>query len=202
MHVFDERVRLMRHWADQLRQRQVQLLVVAVPDKSRIEADRLCGLPASQPMRRVLDDWQRALQAQGVPFVDLRPALSGAAEPMFFRTDVHMNAQGAQAAARRVADAALPLLGGVGQQAFRVDAPGAPAPRMGDLIVLAGLEHARMGWRPELERVARSRSNRCAAAACWTKRRLSKCCWPAAPTAAAATSPNGWAWDWAAKSGT
>ena len=25
---------------------------------------------------------------------------------------------------------------------------------MGDLIVLAGLEHARMGWRPELERVA------------------------------------------------
>ena len=90
----------MRHWADQLRQRQVQLLVVAVPDKSRIEADRLCGLPASQPMRRVLDDWQRALQAQGVPFVDLRPALSGAAEPMFFRTDVHMNAQGAQAAAR------------------------------------------------------------------------------------------------------
>ena len=154
MHVFDERVRLMRHWADQLRQRQVQLLVVAVPDKSRIEADRFCGLPASQPMRRVLDDWQRALQAQGVPFVDLRPALSGAAEPMFFRTDVHMNAQGAQAAARRVADAALPLLGGVGQQAFRVDAPGAPAPRMGDLIVLAGLEHARMGWRPELERVA------------------------------------------------
>ena len=123
VHVFDERVRLMRHWADQLRQRQVQLLVVAVPDKSRIEADRLCGLPASQPMRRVLDDWQRALQAQGVPFVDLRPALSGAAEPMFFRTDVHMNAQGAQAAARRVADAALPLLGGVGQQAFRVDAP-------------------------------------------------------------------------------
>ena len=40
VHVFDERVRLMRHWADQLRQRQVQLLVVAVPDKSRIEADR------------------------------------------------------------------------------------------------------------------------------------------------------------------
>ncbi|WP_349291662.1 cell division protein FtsQ [Achromobacter sp. Marseille-Q0513] len=154
VHVFDERVRLMRHWADQLRQRQVRLLVVAVPDKSRIEADRLCGLPASQPMRRALDEWQQALQAQGVPFVDLRPVLSGAAEPMFFRTDVHMNAQGAQAAARRVADAALPLLGGVGQQAFRVDAPGAPAPRMGDLIVLAGLEHARMGWRPELERVA------------------------------------------------
>ena len=84
MHVFDERVRLMRHWADQLRQRQVQLLVVAVPDKSRIEADRLCGLPASQPMRRVLDDWQRALQAQGVPFVDLRPPCPARPNPCSF----------------------------------------------------------------------------------------------------------------------
>ena len=49
VHVFDERVRLMRHWADQLRQRQVQLLVVAVPDKSRIEADRFAACPPRNP---------------------------------------------------------------------------------------------------------------------------------------------------------
>ncbi|GAB1834121.1 MAG: cell division protein FtsQ [Achromobacter xylosoxidans] len=151
VHVFDERLRLMRHWVEQLRQRQVQLLVVAVPDKSRIEADHLCGQTVSLPMRRTLDDWNAALRAQGVPFVDLRDALAQAEAPRYFRTDVHMNATGAQAAAARVAQAALPLLGGSGAQAFKEDPAGAPQPRMGDLIVLAGLEQARPGWRPDLD---------------------------------------------------
>ncbi|MFY3331562.1 alginate O-acetyltransferase AlgX-related protein [Achromobacter xylosoxidans] len=154
VHVFDERLRLMRHWVEQLRQRQVQLLVVAVPDKSRIEADHLCGQTVSLPMRRTLDDWNAALRAQGVPFVDLRDALAQAEAPRYFRTDVHMNATGAQAAAARVAQAALPLLGGSGAQAFKEDPAGAPQPRMGDLIVLAGLEQARPGWRPELDLAA------------------------------------------------
>ncbi|WP_425512533.1 alginate O-acetyltransferase AlgX-related protein, partial [Xanthomonas translucens] len=51
-----------------------------------------------------------------------------------------------------VAASALPLLGGRGGQAFAVAAPGAPTPRMGDLIVLAGLEHAPPAWRPALDR--------------------------------------------------
>ncbi|CAB3671563.1 cell division protein FtsQ [Achromobacter marplatensis] len=154
VHVFNDRLRLMRHWVEELRQKQVQVLVVAVPDKSRVEADRLCGLPVSLPMRQTLDAWQDALRAQGVPFVDLRDALQAAPAPRFFRTDVHMNAQGAQAAAQRVAEAALPLLQDRGTQVFKTDAPAAPAPRMGDLIVLSGLEHARPGWRPELEVVS------------------------------------------------
>ncbi|KRC76361.1 hypothetical protein D3C85_364850 [compost metagenome] len=153
-HVFNERLRLMRYWVDTLRQKQVQVLVVAVPDKSRIESDRLCGLPVSLPMRRTLDDWQAALKAQGVPYVDLRDALQAAPAPRFFLTDVHMNAQGAQAAAERVAQAALPLLQGRGTQAFQTGAATPPQPRMGDLIVLAGLAHARPGWRPDLELVS------------------------------------------------
>lgn len=157
VHVFNERLRLMRHWVQELREKPVQVLVVAVPDKSRIESDRLCGLPVSLPMRQTLDDWQQALHADGVPFVDLRDALLAAPAPRFFRTDVHMNAQGAQAAAARVAQAALPLLGGSSTQVFKTDAPGPPQPRMGDLIVLAGLEQARPGWRPELEMVAEAK---------------------------------------------
>ncbi|WMD23553.1 cell division protein FtsQ [Achromobacter seleniivolatilans] len=153
VHVFNERLRLMRYWVDELRKKQVQVLVVAVPDKSRIESDHLCGLPVSIPMRQTLDAWQAALQAEGVPFVDVRDALLAAPAPRFFRTDVHMNAQGAQAAAQRVADAALPLLQGRGQQAFKTEEPGPAQPRMGDLIVLSGLEHARPGWRPELDSV-------------------------------------------------
>ena len=87
----------------------MQVLVVAVPDKSRIEADHLCGQTVSLPMQGTLDAWQDALRAQNVPFVDLRQALQAAQAPRFFRTDVHMNATGAQAAARQVAEAALPL---------------------------------------------------------------------------------------------
>lgn len=157
VHVLDERLRLMRHWVRELRARQVQVLVVAVPDKSRIESAQLCGQPVSQPMRQVLDDWQAALRADGVPFVDLREALRAAPAPRFFRTDVHMNAQGAQAAAARVAEAALPLLGGAGTQAFKTDPAPAPQPRMGDLIVLAGLERAPPGWRPDLEQVSEAK---------------------------------------------
>ena len=83
VHVFDERVRLMRHWADQLRQRQVQLLVVAVPDKSRIEADRLWPARLATHATRA-GRLATALQAQGVPFVDLRPPCPARPNPCSF----------------------------------------------------------------------------------------------------------------------
>lgn len=152
--VLQARVRLMRYWTGELRKQHINVLVVAVPDKSRIEAAHLCGQAASKPMQQRLDQWQDALRADGVPFVDLRPTLEGHAEPMFFRTDVHMNADGARAAATAVAQAALPLLGNrKGTQDFSIGAPGAPEIRMGDLLVLSGLQHAPQGWRPDLERV-------------------------------------------------
>lgn len=150
--VFAQRTRLMQHWSQQLKAQGVQLLVVVVPDKSRIEASHTCGLRHSAPMRARLGQWQQALAAAGVPSTDLLPVLQGASEPVFFRTDVHMNRIGAQRAADAVAASALPLLGGRGQQAFEVGAPGPAQPRMGDLIVLAGLEHASPRWRPALDR--------------------------------------------------
>ncbi|UYB51660.1 cell division protein FtsQ [Xanthomonas sp. AM6] len=150
--VFAQRVRLMRHWARQLQAQGVQLLVVAVPDKARIEQAHTCGLRHSAPMRARLEQWQQALAAAGVASTDLLPVLQAGQEPVFFRTDVHMNRIGAQRAADAVAASALPLLGGRGGQAFEVGAPGAPKPRMGDLIVLAGLEHAPPAWRPALDR--------------------------------------------------
>lgn len=152
--VLQDRLRLMRYWTGELRAQHIGVLVVAVPDKSRIEAGHLCGQPTSQAMQRRLDTWHEALRADGVPFVDLRPALAGRSAPMFFRTDVHMNAEGARNAATAVARAALPLLAGQkGTQAFDIGQPGAPEIRMGDLISLAGLEHAPDGWRPALEMV-------------------------------------------------
>ncbi|MGU7770238.1 alginate O-acetyltransferase AlgX-related protein [Burkholderia sp. MR1-5-21] len=153
--VLDDRLRLMRYWTRQLRAQHIQVLVVAVPDKSRIEAAHLCGQPVSQRMQARLDVWQDALRREGVSFVDLRPALSALAQPAFFRTDVHMNAGGAKAAAEAVAHAALPLLGGVkGTQSFTVAAPGRAQARIGDLLVLSGLAHAPQGWRPDVDYAA------------------------------------------------
>ncbi len=150
--VFTQRVRLMQHWSSQLKAQGVQLLVVVVPDKSRIEQAHTCGLRTSTAMRARLGQWQQALRAAQVPSTDLLPVLQDGTAPMFFRTDVHMNRIGAQRAADAVAGAALPLLGGQGGQAFDVGAPGPAKPRMGDLIVLAGLEHAPPAWRPALDR--------------------------------------------------
>lgn len=156
--VLDDRLRLMRHWTQQLRAQHIQVLVVAVPDKSRVEAAHLCGQPASPIMRERLDVWQATLRRDGVPFVDLRPALMGRGQPVFFRTDVHMNAYGAKLAADTVARAALPLLSDVkGTQSFGVGTPGQPEARIGDLLVLAGLADAPRGWRPEVERAAPQR---------------------------------------------
>lgn len=142
----------MQHWTTQLKAQGVQVLVVVVPDKSRIEQAHTCGLRHSTAMRARLGQWQQALGAAQVASTDLLPVLQQGTAPVFFRTDVHMNRIGAQRAADAVAASALPLLGGRGAQAFEVGAPGAAKPRMGDLIVLAGLEKAPPAWRPALDR--------------------------------------------------
>ncbi|BFO55828.1 alginate O-acetyltransferase AlgX-related protein [Acidovorax sacchari] len=149
---FSQRLKLMRHWTGRLGQSGIHTVVAVVPDKSRIESAHLCGLEVSRPLQARLDAWQQALAAGGVPFADLRPALSSLPQA-FYRTDVHMAPRGAEAAAARAAEVALPLLGGPGGQVFEAQRGTAPEPRMGDLIVLAGLEHAPDGWRPPLERV-------------------------------------------------
>lgn len=149
--VFDERVRLMRHWARKLQANGVRLLVAVVPDKSRIEQAHTCGLDYSKSMRARYGQWQKALEDAKVHSVDLLSVLSNRQEAVFFRTDVHMNRIGAQYAADVVAAEASELLGGRGDQVFESGALGKPKPRMGDLITLAGLEHASADWRPALD---------------------------------------------------
>lgn len=146
--VFEDRMRLMHDWLAQVRAQGVKALVVAVPDKARIESAHLCGRQVSSAMLARLDIVKSALQREGVPFVDLRPTLVAGDRPMFFRTDVHMNAEGARAAAATVALAGLSLLSGKGAQAFDIGVPAPAQPRVGDLLALSGLEHAHGAWRP------------------------------------------------------
>lgn len=150
---FEARQRLMQHWVAQLHDQGLQVLLVAVPDKSRIETQALCGLRQSPQLQARLGQWQAGLASLGVPYADMGSALAEGPQqpPRFFRTDVHLNAGGAQRAADAVAAAALPLLAGKGAQQFNQSQAGNAQPRMGDLIVLAGLEHASAAWRPALE---------------------------------------------------
>lgn len=145
---YEARLELMKHWSAQLREQGVQLLVVTVPDKSRVETQALCGLQQTAQMQARLGQWQASLAQQGVHYVDLSSALG---EQAFFRTDVHMNTRGAQRAADAVARGALALLPGKGEQRFSSVLADAEQPRMGDMIALAGLEHAPASWRPALD---------------------------------------------------
>lgn len=147
------RVQVMQKVASALRERGVQLLVVTVPDKSRIATQQLCGLSRPAPSQMQLEGFVQALDEAGVAHVDLRRALAEETLPLpYYRTDVHLDQAGAERAARAVADTARPLLGGEGTQEYTISEAATEQSRMGDLIVLAGLERAPDGWRPALDK--------------------------------------------------
>lgn len=148
----DARIASLHHYADALRASGIRLVVVTVPDKSRVETEALCGLNQDARMTQRLAVWQRALDKNGIAHVDLLLALQ-AARPAFFRTDVHWNARGAQAAAQVVGAAVLPLLGAAGDARF-THATEPTAPRIGDLLTLAGLADVPDAWRPAPDIVA------------------------------------------------
>jgi alginate O-acetyltransferase complex protein AlgJ len=148
----DARIATLHRYADALRGAGIQLVVVTVPDKARVESEALCGLRQDARMTQRLNVWNRELTASNVAHVELLPALQ-AARPAFFRTDVHWNAQGAQAAAQVVGAEVLPLLGKLGETKF-THATAPPAPRIGDLLTLANLNDVPDAWRPAPDVVA------------------------------------------------
>jgi len=148
----DARIASLHRYADALRGTGIQLVVVTVPDKARVESEALCGLRQDARMTQRLNVWNRALTASNVAHVELLPALQ-AARPAFFRTDVHWNARGAQAAAQVVGASVLSLLGNPGGTTF-THATAPPAPRIGDLLTLANLDDVPDAWRPTPDVVA------------------------------------------------
>lgn len=144
------RLRLMREWAAQLKQANVRLLVVTVPDKSQIETAHLCGLQQAPTMAVRWRVWQEALRVAGIASVDPRGELA-ALPQAFYRTDVHLSPAGAQTVADLVAKRALVWLGNRGNQPFEHSMGHTAEPRMGDLVVLSGLDAVDEAWRPPLE---------------------------------------------------
>ncbi len=142
-----ERIAALHRYSDALRREGKTLVVVTVPDKARVETEALCGLRQDARMTARWDAWRQALVQARIAHVDLLGPLT-AARPAFYRTDVHWNAQGAQAAADTVAQTVTPLVGGRGPTDFTLARAPRVQSRIGDLLKLAGLDGVPDGWRP------------------------------------------------------
>lgn len=136
-----------------LSRNDIHLVPVIVPDKARIQADRL-PRARSRGFEARYDRALATIRDAGLTAIDLRPAL--ASDQSFMRTDTHWSPAGAKAVARTLSDhlADLPLAPATvttkatGQTAFE-----------GDLLafVATGAHRATFGPAPETIRTFETR---------------------------------------------
>jgi len=111
----DSVVRAIVAYRDQLRQRNIELLVVPVPSKASVYPDMLTRRFAghSGEFRSPTEDLIEELRQQGVPVVQLfevfrrarqTDSVSGSCESYYLADDTHWTPQGAAVAARAVAE--------------------------------------------------------------------------------------------------
>jgi alginate O-acetyltransferase complex protein AlgJ len=126
----------------------VPLVVVLVPDKTRVESYALGQLKRPGELQDRLGRMTASLRDAGIQVVDLLPALLAAEGDTYYRTDLHWNERGASHAAAAVA-AYLRQAGLATDQkaVFQVSSK-APRERVGDLISIAGLNRMPFPLRP------------------------------------------------------
>lgn len=155
-----ERVRRVAGISAGLQRKGVELLVVLVPDKARVQSAQMAGgaYPSwySSRYATVL----QGMQSQGVNTVDVFPAMQTAAQthPLFYRTDTHWNQAGAQLVATLVAKR-LSQGGPIAPETqFATTQAAQPNERVGDLLNMMGLAHMPNALRPnpDAERVAQT----------------------------------------------
>lgn len=121
----------------------IQLLVVVVPDKSRIEASQLGLLHRPSQYAQRASQWVGELKRAGVEALDLTDTLNAFKQKnaaAFLKSDSHWTEQGAEAAARAVSAEVLRLkIVATPRQALVVDKR-IDLNRPGDLIRLAGVD--------------------------------------------------------------
>ena len=147
---------VVRDIRQRLAQRGIELLVVVVPDKSRIASAQLCDLRRPAQLQDRAVNWVEGLNAAGVSAVDLASALQPSGAEAFLRTDTHWSEIGANAGARALAQRIQQRgIKATPEQAF--DITQAPlAVRPGDLVRLAGLDWLPPKLQPPGESVAAS----------------------------------------------
>jgi len=142
------RVKMVERVAAFLKTRNVRLMVVPVPDKSRVEAAALCGVDRPAALDGRLADFSAQLRHAGIATVDMLQPMQAVDGEGYYRTDTHWNEKGAKAAAGAIAEALRQAKMAPTQKAeFRVTSE-SPHERVGDLIRLAGLDRVRWPLRP------------------------------------------------------
>ena len=140
----------------QLSQRGIRLLVVIVPDKSRIAAEQRCALHRPAALEGRIQAWTSKLDVGGVSNLDLTGALKPLGASAWLRTDTHWSESGAKAAAEAIAQR-LKTLGISATPRRSFNESHAPlAVRPGDLVHLAGIDWLPLKWQPAPEMVAQT----------------------------------------------
>ena len=145
-----ERVAIAGKVSAGLRRLGVELLVVVVPDKARVQSAQLADgvYPAWYSQRHA--SLVRGLQEQGVRVLDVLPEMQRAVKfnPLYYRTDTHWNQAGAQLVAELVAQQIR--LQGLNAPAtgFSTTRSAASTERVGDLLSLLGLARVPDALRP------------------------------------------------------
>jgi alginate O-acetyltransferase complex protein AlgJ len=137
--------------------RGIELLLVVVPDKSRIAAGELCHLQRAAQLAGRVQRWRDAVAAAGVPVVDLTPVLQPLGSAAFLRTDTHWSELGADAAARAVGRRIAELGVEATPRTQYTSQLLEPEVRPGDLVRLAGLDWLPARLQPSVEVVAATR---------------------------------------------
>jgi alginate O-acetyltransferase complex protein AlgJ len=128
--------------------RHIALLVVVVPDKSRVEAAHLGELRWPPELEARVRDWNAKLEAAGVPTLDLTPVLSNASAPAFLRTDTHWTEHGSTLAAQAVAARLHDMHASEGDPVPSVVVSRTERTTWGDLVHLAGIDALPASLKP------------------------------------------------------
>lgn len=144
----------------QLAAQSASLLVVVIPDKSRMESAHLCGLYRPAAFNSRLADWVGMLTSAGVDVMNLQTALieTPPAElredngpGAFYRTDTHWNERGARSAAQAIASKVVSLgITPIPSVHYRLQ-PQLAEPRPGDLVRLAGIDKLPLSRQPRTD---------------------------------------------------
>ncbi|MCG5237742.1 alginate O-acetyltransferase AlgX-related protein [Xanthobacter oligotrophicus] len=122
---------------DEMARRNIALVVLPVPDKAELAADSLCGLAVSGQARGRRGAWQATSASLGLDQVYVAKDWPKGGS---LRTDTHWSGTGASFAASRLAEAITRRLGPGDTRVSLGES--APAPRVGDLMRLAGLSRS------------------------------------------------------------
>lgn len=145
------RVQLAAQLERRLAERGIKLLMVVVPDKTRIESAHLCTLQRTALFQDRINHWLNMLPP--VTSLNLTALLDGTPGDRYYHTDTHWNENGANASAAEIARE-LGKLGWVDtSNSTAVVLSDKRVERSGDLVHLAGLDGLPGFLRPKLEPV-------------------------------------------------